>query len=104
MNGKCEQCGAPPVYADEHGETVCADCACWSSASRNGERYATVQILWFAIERMRRAGFDAQQIRAAVEETLTTGSPPERQVADKARTDRWLRGVVPLSVFAAGDA
>jgi hypothetical protein len=50
---------------------------------------------------MRRARFSDEQIREALDETLRTGSPPERQVATEAREDRWLRGVVPLAVFDA---
>jgi hypothetical protein len=99
MNGTCELCDAPAVYAADGGELVCADCACWTSAQRNGERYATVQVLGFAVDMMRRARFSDEQIRAAFEETLQTGAAPERQVASEARDDRWLRDVVPLSVF-----
>src|SRR5450759_3999584 len=101
MHGNCELCGAPAIYAADGGELACADCACWQSASRNGERYATVQVLGFAVDMMRRARFSDEQIREALDETLRTGSPPERQVATEAREDRWLRGVVPLAVFDA---
>jgi hypothetical protein len=98
----CHHCEAPAAYVDRRGEPVCADCGCWWGAFANGERYGAVQLLGFAVERMRAARFTSDQIRDALEATLRTGSPPERLVAAEEHDDRWLHAVVPISAFHIG--
>ena len=69
---RCEECeAAPPVYIGKRGEVLCADCACYTSAVGAGEKYSAVRVLDFAVGQMRAAQFSDEQIRAAVDATLT---------------------------------
>jgi hypothetical protein len=93
----CEQCEqAPATYIDNHGALVCADCASWLGAVGHGEQYAAVQLLKYAIDTMRGAGFNDEQILAAVEHG------GEGQLSNERPEERWLRGCVPLSAVEGG--
>lgn len=78
MNGKtdlerqCDRCGSPAVYKlNGKDDDYCGDCACWEVAVRHGETAGALDALGFAVGRLRGVKFDDDQIRRALDATLT---------------------------------
>ena len=108
----CDACGATPaVYrettgVEPYGE-LCEECARWRGAMRHGEACAGLEAIGFGIAVARRADMTDDQIRQAIELTLTApeedmSSPYNTSVLDERKENRpWMRTLRPLEIDGA---
>ncbi len=105
----CDGCGDPAAYRDRPNEAgtidaLCDDCARYRGAERRGEAYAALEVLGFAVSLARGARLSDEQIREALESTLTDphsdGSYPvggDQVLGSDFKASRpWATGMDPI--------
>jgi hypothetical protein len=71
-NDLCDRCSASAVYKDRHSpDAYCAECAAYIGAHRRGEQYAAIEVLGFAVGKLRDAHVSDDRIAAALHDILT---------------------------------